>query len=263
MDTLRQRAEFWGRLKPPTRPSAGDLAQYEATLRAEPERGHPASCLILGSTPELRSLAHRRGYRVVCADSDGLMFEALTSMVQPGGPEEFLHTDWLEISGDRRYDIVLGDGAVNMVPIERLGEFLGAMARVTEPGGAAVLRVHLQTDPPFASIEEIVAWYRRDHRGKPFFPAIRTPLYMLLMRQKATQVIDTGEIHTYLASLRDKGILTDEEFSSHRHFSILVNFTRAEVFERLASRWFAIERIRHGADYGFPENHPIYVLRRT
>lgn len=252
----------WARRKPPARPSAGDLAQYEATLPNESALGYPPCCLILGCTPELRSLAHRRGLRVVCADSDGLMFEAMGSMVEPRRREEFLHTDWFDISGDRLYDIVLGDGSFNMVPAMRHGDLFDAIARVTGPGATVALRVHLQTAPPFASIEEIVAWYRRKHRGQPFFPTIRTPLYMLLMHEQATEVIETGDIDALFVSLRAKGILTDEEFGSRMPMSVTLHFARAGAFERLASRWFAVERIRYGADYGFAENHPIYVLRR-
>jgi hypothetical protein len=258
-----QRAEVWGRLRPPARPSPGDVEQYEAALRAEVASGRRAACLILGATPELRSLAHRCGCDVVCADADRSMFETLRSMVQPAGPEEFLRTDWFELPGARRFDVVLGDGSVNMVPVGRHGELLGVLARVTRGGGAAVLRVHLRTAPTFASFEEILAWYRREHGDQPFFPTVRTPLYMLWMERRGTDTIDTGEIHRYLDSLRAGGVLTQEEFSSKAPTGLVLHLPRAEAFECLASRWFAIERVRHGADYGFPDSHPIYVLRRA
>ena len=261
--TWQQRAEIWGRLKPPARPSAGDIAQYEAALRAELAPGRRAVCLILGATPELRSVAHRCGCSVACADSDRSMFESLRSMVHPAGPEEFLCTDWFDLPGGGRFDAVLGDGSVNMVPVERYGDLLGVLARVTRAGGAAMLRVHLRTAPTFESFEEILAWYRREHGGKPFFPTIRTPLYMHWMDRHGTDAVDTGEIYRYLGSLHGAGILTDEEFSSRAPTGVTLYLPRAEAFESLASRWFTIERVRYGADYGYPESHPLYVLRRA
>jgi SAM-dependent methyltransferase len=259
----KDRAAEWTRLLPPSRPSAGDARAYEAALReATPERRR-TECLILGATPELRSVAHRLGCGVTCADASRSMFETLRPMVDPPGPEAFLEGDWLDLPAGAAFDAVLGDGALNMVPGPRHGELLAAVARVTRPGGIVVLRVHVRTAPPFATFEEIVAWYRQARAGAPFFSTVRTPLYMWWMARRGAAHVDGAEVRAFLQSRHEAGAITDEEFRSRRAGGIPIHMPSAEEFERLAPPAFTVEAKRFGGDYGFPENHPIYVLRRT
>lgn len=261
MRTWQERAGAWQTLKPPARPSPGDIVEYEKALRPE-VAAHPApACLILGATPELRSLAHANDCRVFCADTSRTMFEALRPMVAPAGPEELLCVDWLELPSRLRFDVVLGDGAVNMIPTARHSELLEGLARVVAPGGAAILRVHLRTPPLFEDLEAVLGWCRREGRGSPFYTVVRTPFYMFWLALKGGDVIDTAEVYDFFRRLHAAGRVTDEEFSSLTPTDMRLYLPGREMFEELASRWFAIERIRHGADCLHPGNHPIYVLR--
>ncbi|MBI3274336.1 MAG: hypothetical protein HYZ69_04290, partial [Candidatus Colwellbacteria bacterium] len=57
-------ADTWNLWTPPDRPSQGELAEYEAALRAIIKTKKNPQLLVLGSTSEFRDLAAR--YKVEC-----------------------------------------------------------------------------------------------------------------------------------------------------------------------------------------------------
>ena len=132
-------AERWHLNKPPARPSAGDVKIYQSFMR------QPARTLLLGATPEIRSLARQHGHALTSVDVDDRVYRGLESLVTwpAGEKEEFVCADWLQMDLGKEFDLVIGDGSINMIPSPSHATFLQRVAAHTRPGGLVLLRVSL------------------------------------------------------------------------------------------------------------------------
>lgn len=72
------------------RPAAAELAFYEKAL-IEFCPGKGAKALILGATPERRSLALKHGLRTTGCDVDAGFWHAMSFLRTVEGEEEFIH----------------------------------------------------------------------------------------------------------------------------------------------------------------------------
>jgi hypothetical protein len=259
-----QRARAWHLFLPPARPSPGEVAIYEHALRQEIERQVP-DCLLLGSTPELRSLAHRYRCPLHCVDRNGEVFRILAGMVDPPGPERFEERNWLDMHDRPTADVIFADGSMNMLPVALHSPFLDKLHTAVRPGGLAMLRVHLMRAPRFADAEAVFTWYRRRHRRAAVFSTTRTHLDMLWIDPRR-QAVDFVEVHGRLRALHARGVITDEEFAAYDQLvafnRITLHYAQRWDFERDATRHFRIEGIARGRDYAADTQHPVYLLRR-
>ncbi len=181
------RARAWHLFMPPARPSKGEVAHYERLLISEGLVLRP-DWILLGCTPELRSLAARYQREILCIDRNDRVFEVLRSMVSPQFSERFLCSEWLQSRISAPVDVVLGDGSLNMVAGTRHRAFLKKIAGILKPGGAAILRVHLLGPARFSTPGEVFEWYRTSARGEPVFSATRTHLDMLWVNRRTGRI---------------------------------------------------------------------------
>lgn len=115
--------EQWQDISAPIRPSEEECNLYEEYVKRAAIDGR-SKLLILGATPELRDIALRHNLKPVCCDHDIRVWEAMKLFMEESGEEDYFHLDWLEISEDARYDIVLGDGSLNMIPQDSFGLYV-------------------------------------------------------------------------------------------------------------------------------------------
>ncbi len=259
-----KRARAWKHFMPPARPSPGEVSIYARIVEQE-ARGNRVKCLLLGSTPELRSMIHARGYELVCVDRDEQVFRTLTGMVEHHGEEVFVKSDWMDMDFKLSFDIILADGSMNMLSPPLHTRFLENMHTALRPGGLAVQRCHLIAPPVFVDPVAVFEWYRSTCSGKPIFTSTRTHLDMLWL-DKESGALDFVEFHQKIRQMHEEGKLSDEE---HGAYSTLLEFNRITLyysrkseFERQSSRFFRIEGICNGNDYACHEQHPVYLLRK-
>lgn len=257
-----ERARNWHLFGPPARPSRLEVACYAAALRDAPRAN---AWGLLGSTPELRSLAARERQPLVCIDRDPAVFAALTALVTERGAETFVCCDWVSAEPPTPLSVVMGDGSMNMLPPERHDAFLAQVHAMLAPGGLALLRVHLAGPPRFPDAATVFAWYRTTDRAEPVFTATRTYLDMLWLEPGSLH-LNFGECHARLERMHRDGIIEPGEFEAYHR---LLRFNRIDLwyvtrerFETLAAPWFDVRGIEHGCDYTGAAQHPVYVLRR-
>ena len=252
-------AAFWSRFLPPARPSAGDLAIYEKVLDAPPMR-----VLLLGSTPELRSLAHRHGHDLVVVDADRESYLAMGLMVEPPGPETFVESDWLRMSFDEPFERILGDGAVNMLPCELHPALLETIAVLLRPDGLCVLHTHILDHIPCASIDEIVARHRAASAGRPFFHL--RDFFSQLWVDHATGSLANREFLARMAALLREGHITRAEYREFEHIlegdPLVLHYPRDEDIRNTASSWLRLERVVCAQDYAGARLKPFYFFGR-
>lgn len=154
-------AQRWAAVTPPMRPSREELVRYEkAILGAKPSDG--ATALILGSTPELRSLALKHRLKTTGCDIDDGVWKALTFLRTVEGEEDFIHGNWLNLPESRRYDFILGDCAFNMLTWEEMQILAAKVGALLKKDGVSIQRI--QAAPESLTLDTIgqaVAAYRR------------------------------------------------------------------------------------------------------
>ena len=222
--------------------------------------------ILLGCTPELRSVAARYRRELLCVDRNPSVFDVLCSMVKPQYRERFLCAEWLRAKVPRPADVVLGDGSINMLPVARHAAFLRNVGRMLRPGGAALLRVHLLGPARFSTPRSVFEWYRANARHEPVFSATRTDLDMLWVNRR-TGRLNFPQFHRKMHQLHAAKIIEPDEFEAYDRLlafnRITLYYATREDFERSAREHFEIAGVYHGADYAGSENHPVYLLRKT
>ena len=134
------------------RPSREELVRYEkAVLEVKPR--HSSTALILGSTPELRSLALKHHLETTGCDIDDGVWKALTSLRTVEGEEDFIHGNWLNLPESRRYDFILGDCSFNMLTWDEMKKLAAKVRTLLKEDGVSIQRI--QAAPESLTLESI------------------------------------------------------------------------------------------------------------
>ncbi|MDP1884549.1 MAG: class I SAM-dependent methyltransferase [Candidatus Moranbacteria bacterium] len=104
----------WQNFTEPSRPSRGDVINYNKLLVEALKGKEGASVLVLGSTPEIRELLFKfwitKKIKVVCADMTREMYDAMSELVDNKiKDEKFVVANWLDMKFDHKFDVVIGD----------------------------------------------------------------------------------------------------------------------------------------------------------
>lgn len=255
----REMAERWHLYRPPARPSPGDIAIYESFMC---ER---ARTLLLGSTPEIRSLARRYGHDLTAVDLDERVYRALEGLVDaPGGEaERFVSCDWLEMELRAKFELIIGDGSINMLPPHRHTRLFERLARHSEPGSLLLLRAYLLDEPRFSTPGEVFARFRGTKDD--LYTATKIHLSLLWV-DRETGEMSNAVFWANLQALHDRGVTTEDE---HRELArifaedtLSVYFVKRADLEEQVSPYFVLEDTLTAGDYESHELKPILCLRR-
>jgi|WetSurMetagenome_2_1015567.scaffolds.fasta_scaffold57285_2 hypothetical protein len=259
----KQRAEHWHLFMPPARPSKGEVSHYERIALSEGRKNH---WVLLGATPEIRSIASAHRIRLTCIDKNKEVYQTLRKMVSPPPQkEEFICSEWIEDLVPNGVDIVFADGSINMLPQQKQEQFLDLVHKLLRTDGIALIRVHFYTPPVFSSPTEVFEWFRMKDPTEPVFSATRTQLDMLWV-DPDTLCLDFIEFHRNIEEMFHDNLITSHEYQAYqmvlRYNRIKLYYLKQENFESWCSERFSIENIFYGNDYSSSKNHPLYVLRR-
>ncbi|ATL88574.1 class I SAM-dependent methyltransferase [Streptomyces malaysiensis subsp. malaysiensis] len=165
----------WAKYAPPGRPSPLDVENFRDRLLlaveqaadrtgATPER--PAQVLVLGATPELRSmLAGLPQVRVTLIDYLLPMLQAMTELLTTPAPDEtWVKGDWITAPLPERYfDAVLSDLVLANLPHERQRALVERVHRLLKPGGRWINRIDcVDENSRFLELEELLERYISD-----------------------------------------------------------------------------------------------------
>jgi hypothetical protein len=130
-------------------PNAVEVACYKYYMKAAfdrlPKYKGRREVLVLGMTPELRQLAHDLDCSVTCVDKSPLAIRLFRDWISGHSDytERIIQANWLELAGvvDRRFDVVMGDGAFgNILTVAKSIKLLGILKAIMRKGGLLVLR---------------------------------------------------------------------------------------------------------------------------
>ena len=178
------RPALWRGVFPPLRPSVQDKEIYETELK----KSRPGKILILGATPELRTIAAESGaQKIFVADFSLNMLQGMQRYADTGEwkKEEWLLQNWLGLTVElHSFDVILGDLVVRQIPTSLQGQFFKKIRDYLSPSGVFITRVQYKdTRIPTIPIEvlcgEIFDFYGSLDKGEGF-SALRSRLYQRL-----------------------------------------------------------------------------------
>lgn len=253
----------WQKLTAPARPSKGMVELYEKNILTAIKNGPNFAWGLLGCTPEIRSIAGKYQAKITCIDRNPDTFHAYKTMSEPSRYEKFICSDWLDLNFKEMFDIVLGDGAMSMLPIKYHAKFLANVHQIIKSEGFAVLRIHVVAPLLFDSPQEIFEWYHKKNDNTPIY-SMRAYLRALWLNMD-TLSLSHAEYQTKLLEVYRNGLITFEEYKELdviKNHGVTVYYTKKEIFEQLISPYFKIEGVDYAGDYLIHTNHPVYFLRK-
>jgi hypothetical protein len=251
-------AERWSAVTPPVRPTAEDLACFEqALLDARLGRGAPA--LILGSTAELRSLAHKHGLATTCCDVDKDVWIAVSGLRTVVGEETFIHGNWLDLTPSPRYDLILGDCSLNMLTLEEIEVLVPRLEALLNPGGVCLQRINVRNESlTLDSIRQAIHSYRSDGCAVPLFAYL-----VFLGESLRNEHHPEMTMRQFLESFVYPH-LTPDELAPMKPMAIDWSFgyPRPRDMMALLKRHFAVTNVQKSAGPGTWDTTSIYTLKK-
>jgi len=251
-------AQRWAAVTPPMRPSGEELVRYEkAILGTNPHDG--ATALILGSTPELRSLALKHRLKTTGCDIDDGVWSALTSLRTTEGEEDFIHGNWLNLPESRQYDFILGDCSFNMLTWDEMQKLAAKVRALLKEDGVSIQRI--QAAPESLTLDTIgkaVDAYRRSGFKMPLF------FYLIFLCEALRNVFRPEMNNREFFESMVFPHLTPEEAAQMRPALVDRKFGYPKWKDMLAllERHFTIVHEEKSTEPGIWDTASVFVLKR-
>ncbi len=251
----------WERFTAPARPSAGVVRLYQKALEGDRKK-----VLLLGSTPEIRSVCHEFGHDLHVIDICPEIYENVSNLVECPGPENYICGDWFKMDFGETFSVAIGDGSVNMLEHHLHRPFFQSIYNQLKPGGEIVLHTHFVSKREFERPEEVFQWWR-DKKGDRLFEETwyhLTHFYNVGDGQQFT--FDYGMFYNDLSRLHREEAITQREYDEYcsalSDHSIRIYFCDWESLRADLAGLFRIEASDCADDYPGAEVHPVLRLRK-
>jgi len=234
------------------------MARYEkALLEAKPLDG--MSALILGSTPELRSLALKHRLATTGCDIDDGVWMALTSLRTFEGEESFIHGNWLNLTESVRYDVILADCSFNMLTWDEMSILAAKVRALLKEDGVSIQRI--QAAPESLTLDMIgqaVASYRREGHKMPLF------FYIIFLGEALRNLYRPEMTNREFFEWAVFPHLTPEEGARMRPALVdrKFGYLKWADMRALLERHFTIVREEKSTEPGIWDTASIFVLKR-
>lgn len=270
-------AEKWATyFKPPSRPSAQEVATYNQWLKEKTQLG--AKALVLGATPELLDVLAENNIATDLIDINEEMVQAMQALTkQPTVKRGVTIGNWLTLPyADGSYDFVLGDAVVPNVPYQDQPQFMREVQRVLKPGGYFLNRAFNVPDrKPYTSIDEILLHFR----DKPVneTTAIELVFELQILTWDATDHLGSmPKVRDEVVKLRRGDNFHRENDHENQLLSILWEYwvkvisdkvwiydTRTSEEKRLYRPNFTIVDSFEASDHPYGACTPLYLLQNS
>lgn len=266
-------ANNWKNFRPPIRPSVHDLAVFQKYLQEKvkqnSKKGQSVRLLILGSTPELRDMAHDAGITLTICDYSKENYDALSSLCQKKGrelgKEVFLQQDWRSLTlsekSNGRFDIIFAEASFNMVGKDGLHEVLRSLQNVLADDGIIVAKTWTLLPTGGMTFDSLLQEYRTRYKEIRFLDAVNQLLLSLFYKQEHGSV---QKRYWTMKKYTDDGILTKEEFATLENHGYeasphTIHLLPEEELIDLLKEYFSVIRIEYPAQIGM-NKIPIVVM---
>ena len=257
-------ATDWRRAIPPARPSLSELVVFDQYLRRFP-RG--SSVLILGSTQEFRDICYCQSLDTTAVDYNAKTFHILGKGLRHPSVAHLVVQDWRNMEFENRFDVVIGDLAINMMSISEQAIVMKNISNALKKDGLLIHRVWIRQPGrytrPTTTFGDILAEHKAERPNADYFFSLALPFihYFFDEERKCIdfQIMLQGLREAYRDNLIPKECLRAFERPWHRYF--MPNWLQtADEVEQMMSHDLAIVSVGFGSDF-YSDFCPIYVMK--
>lgn len=259
----------WKFYKIPARPSRGDVKVYEKLFSGAIKGKKNSKVLILGSTPELRDLAHKYKTEVTIIDISLEMMMAMRQFMKykdETEKESWVKSGWLKNPLDSEYfDVILGDFVNENIPFNLHKEFYKELARLLKKNGYFITRVmHCPSKKTLP--EETIAKYLK---LKDFVNLLEEMFFDLLVNSAKPPSFEMPtknailSLEDYKKGQKNKKLLDSAINKLNFLYSPKTWWgTTKEIFQSRIKKNFQINKIENARNYSSANYYPIYLLKK-
>jgi hypothetical protein len=254
-------ASLWKDYKPPGRPSESEVKIFEECIK----KYNPKSALVLGSTPEFRSLLHKYNIATTVVDYNKETYDILTKLVKNKGKEIFIANDWRKIPTTNNYDLIVGDLSLNCLPKEDISKMITLFDKLLSKNGLVIQRIVIRKNNKKKSINQIIKEYRQNKK-QSIWESIWFDIQMNQYNFDKEYVLFSDSIKE-LKKANKSGLISDQEFAQFSNkgwenldkfnwFIPNINFIKKEIKKK-----FNIISIKNSKDI-FSKDMPLFVFSK-
>jgi len=258
-------AKEWEKYKGFTvRPLPSTTSYYREIIQ---HKGRHNKFLLFGGTPEIRNIMQQCGFELVIIDRSPQVVRAMGRLTQSGMPvsenETLVEIDWLDLNlFDNRFDVLIGDDAINMVKWDHFDLFLENAARALNPGG--IFLCHLLVKPDDLLINMTFSELMQDYQcGRIKSHYDLASRINFICYDKASYGMGWQDTITSIG--KDTLEHIPGEFDFYQTFAVCNSRFYCPPqfeFESLVKKYFTIEEIFYPHEHEYCLYEPLYLLKK-
>lgn len=208
----RELANQWAKWTPPDRPSEGEIKVYEEFLQRVLAKKKKAHVIVLGSTSEFRDLFSKYNLPATVVDYAQENYYALGSLMKRKPYKETLVVkDWRTMKLKEKYDLILGDFCINVLPKEDQNVFIKNLAHHLSKEGLCMLKTFIRYDANRGDLAKNLAFYRTQKKHRPILETIMAPMFKYSYNFKKETVRVFNVWNSFLKLYKQKKIRRGEK----------------------------------------------------
>ena len=258
-----QFAKKWQKTLPPARPSRGELRVYNQILKNLSPRIETA--LILGATPELRDLLSHHKIKVSLVDFNINMMKAMSLLKKRKTKEEIYLADWRKKFTDLKFDLVVGDTALNMLSWADWPRTLKNIKEMLTENGSALMKIAFY-NPKHRKItsREIIKNWREKKLKTPDMRWFLEMYSDYKTYNPQTMIDSKSKLIKEFKKSFQKGDLTKSEWQKLQIYDdkVVMTIPPYQKVNILIKKCFKIIKIVPGEDFLYCRDIPIYFLKK-
>jgi len=259
-------AQDWQEWKGTTvRPLREHEQIYEKHFKRVSEGKAKPRLLVLGATPELRTLGHKYGYQVACVDRSLEMQQAMGLLTKGnGGKEEFVQGDWQEVElPEGHYDLIAGDDVLNMLAWPSWKGFLIKLKNSLKKEGYFLTHLIVRHAPEWLSdkIENVFKKYEEGIINNQQDLLVRAAITMY---EPSTYQFSWQKFVKKVKELKETGKIKSDFgiYEKYKRFAGVSILPPQQEFEKIAEKHFQIISVDYASQFEYCQFEPVCLLKR-
>lgn len=286
---MAKRIQMWNELGKdycklviPNRPSPEDCQNYGLLINQVLKNKEKPKILVMGSTPELRSLLYTytclQKARVYCLDFSENMYRAMTDFIAKTKlKEKFIKGNWLKTGiKDDFFDLVVGDEVICNVPVNDHTKLFQEVRRILKKGGFWITRHNFYLPNKIKPKTIILKAVKDVVQGKYSFQTTSNYFYILLFynlvqknkQRRVNMAEETREMEKTYKNLKDgpdkralKALIGYFKENWSSIFTYYWYVLSKKDSEKELKPFFETKKILYARDYITARNSPICLLK--
>ncbi|MDD2646774.1 MAG: hypothetical protein PHV78_03010 [Patescibacteria group bacterium] len=267
--------KVWGQYKSPWVPEGEELKIFEKFLRKALKQHRDKRVLILGSTPQLRDLAHKLGAEVTVVDVSLEMMIGLSYLMKYkklANQEIWVRQNWLQAPLEKGYwSIVLGDWVICNISKKLQSTFSAKISSLLTSKGCFITKAYFVWDKKVTADEVIQRFLSKNNPSFRNYQDYFTELFYTQANPK-TWNHSVNDLRSVLRRFAKKSSSLKIKAKISKHLKMLDYLLGSGDFvwacptekagEKVFTKNFIIKNKQYSREHPFGKYNPIYLFQK-